>query len=334
MPETKRRPVLLSGIQPTGNLTLGNYIGAIKNWVSLQESHDCLFVLVDLHTLTVRQDPAELNRRCYDFLALYIACGIDPERNTVFVQSHVPAHSQLTWILNCYTAVGELNRMSQFKLKATQHAANVNAGLFDYPALMAADILLYRTDLVPVGEDQKQHLELTRDLAQRFNALYGDVFTVPEAYIPTVGARIRSLQDPTAKMSKSDANPNAYLALLDDPKTLRKKIMRAVTDSGREIVYDEDRPGVANLMTIYSALTGESHEDIQRSFEGKGYGDLKKAVADAVVEFMEPVHRKYHEIREDAATMSAILKRGAEVARLRARPVLDRVHEVLGLIPA
>jgi len=266
MTENRKRPVLLSGIQPSGNLMIGNYIGALKNWVELQDQYDCLFVLVDLHAITVKQDPADLRRRSFEFLCLYLACGIEPEKNTIFVQSHVPGHSELSWILNCFTYVGELNRMTQFKEKSTRHNTNVNVGLFDYPVLMAADILLYGTDLVPVGHDQKQHLELARNIAERFNNIYGEIFTVPEPYIPKVGARIMSLQDPTSKMSKSDDNPNNYVALLDSPDIVRNKIKRAVTDSGSEIKYDESKPGICNLLSIYSAIT-------ERAIEQQGHLD-------------------------------------------------------------
>jgi tryptophanyl-tRNA synthetase len=325
--------VLLSGIQPSGNLMIGNYVGALKNWAALQDRYDCLFVLVDLHAITVRQEPADLLRRCYEFISLYIACGLDPEKNTIFVQSHVPAHAELAWILNCYTAMGELSRMTQFKDKSKKHETNVNVGLFDYPVLMAADILLYGTDLVPVGEDQKQHLELTRNVAERFNNLYGDIFTVPEPYIPKVGARIMSLQDPTAKMSKSDPNAGNYVALLDPPKVVEKKIKRSVTDSEGTIRHDRSKPGVSNLMSIYSAITGKSLQEIEGEYEGEGYGKLKSDLVDIVNAFLEPVQKKYEEIRGDEKALAEILARGAEDAGSRAEPVLRRVHEALGFIP-
>lgn len=328
-----KKKVLLSGIQPSGNLMIGNYIGAIKNWASLQEEYDCLFVLVDLHAITVRQDPEELLRRCYEFIALYLACGLDPVKNTIFVQSHVPAHAELAWILNCYTQTGELNRMTQFKDKAKKHEGNVNVGLYGYPVLMAADILLYGADLVPVGEDQKQHLELTRDVAIRFNNLYGEVLTVPEPYIPKVGARIMSLQDPTAKMSKSDANANNYVALLDPPKLIRKKIKRAVTDSGREVRYDESRPGISNLMSINSCITGRSFAELESDYEGKGYGDFKVDLAEIVVEFLQPIQERYREILEDEDSLAALLRDGAERARGRSGEILDGVHRAIGFIP-
>jgi len=334
MSADKNRPVLLSASGPSGNLTLGNYLGAIRNWVDLQDRYDCFFVLVDLHAITVRQEPAKLLQRCYDFLALYVACGLDPDRNTIFVQSHVPAHAQLTWVLNCFASMGELFRMTQFKDKARRHEQDVNAGLLDYPVLMAADILLYRTDLVPVGDDQRQHLELTRTLARRFNNLHGEIFTVPEPYVPEVGARIMSLQEPTRKMSKSDPDPNGYIALLDDADTVRRKIKRAVTDSGDAVTYAPDRPGIANLMTIFSGVTGEPFEAIEQRFAGSGYGRFKADLADAVIAILEPVQQRFAEIRADQAAIAAILERGAQAARERANVTLARVHDALGFIRA
>ncbi len=332
------RPVVLSGIQPSGQLTLGNYIGALKNWVALQETHDCLFTLVDLHAITVRQPPAELRQRCLEFISLYVACGIDPQKSAVFIQSHVPQHAQLGWVLNCYTQVGELNRMTQFKDKSRQFRENINAGLFDYPVLMAADILLYQTNLVPVGNDQKQHLELARDVAIRFNNLYGTsdnpVFRVPEPYIPEVGARVMSLQDPNAKMSKSDDNANNFIALLDPPDVVSKKLKRAVTDSGSTIEYDEKRPGVANLMTIYSAVTGKSFAQIEQDYAGQGYGKFKNDLAEAVVEFLKPVQARYQKLIGDRGELAHMLKDGAERAQARAEPTLKHVHDVLGFVPA
>jgi len=327
------RPVLLSGIQPSGHLTIGNYIGALRNWASLQEAHDCLFVLVDLHAITVRQDPVELRERCYQFLAQYIACGIDPEAHAVFVQSHVPGHAQLAWVLNCVTYMGELARMTQFKEKAAGQGESVAVGLFDYPVLMAADILLYGTSLVPVGDDQKQHLELTRTVAERFNKAYGPVFTVPEAYIPKVGARVLSLLDPSAKMSKSDPNPNTYVALLDGPDVVRKKIRRAVTDSGTEITHDAWRPGIANLLTIYAGVTGESMEALEQRYRGKGYGQFKADVAEVVIEFLKPVQQRYQVVIEDRAGLASVLRIGAHRAHERSRPMLAKVHDALGFIP-
>lgn len=329
----KRKPSILSGIQPTGRLTIGNYLGALRNWVALQDQYECYYVLVDLHAITVRQDPKVLRRRCYEFLALYMACGLDPATSTLFVQSHVPTHAQLSWILNCFTYMGEAQRMTQFKEKSSRHSENINIGLFDYPVLMAADILLYSADLVPVGEDQKQHLELTRNLAERFNGIYGNVFTVPEPFIPKVGARIMSLKDPTSKMSKTDEDDATYVALLDEPEAVRRKIKRAVTDAGREVVYDESRPGLANLLTIFAATAGEPIETIVGRYEGKGYGDLKKELAEAIVEFLRPVQQRYRDIIADEPGLARVLADGAARALARTRPLLARVHEALGFIP-
>jgi len=327
------RPVLLSGTQPTGHLTIGNYLGAMKNWVALQDQYDCLFVLVDLHAITVPQDPKELRRRCYDFVALFLACGINPHRSTIFVQSHVPGHSQLAWILNCFATMGEAGRMTQFKEKAADGRESVNLGLFDYPVLMAADILLYGTNLVPVGEDQKQHLEFTRDLAQRFNHRFGNVFAVPEAYIPQVGSRIMSLTDPTRKMSKTDDNPATYIALLDDADTVRKKIVRAVTDSGSEVTYDESRPGVANLLTIYAGVTGETIPAIVEKYRGQGYGKFKEDLADVLISFLRPIRERYKMISGNRANLETVLQQGAAVANDRSRRMIADVHHALGFIP-
>ncbi|MDT0497173.1 tryptophan--tRNA ligase [Algiphilus sp. W345] len=334
MSETENRQVVLSGIQPSGHLTIGNYLGALKNWVKLHEEFDSYYMLVDLHAITVRQDPAVLRERCYEFIALYIACGLDPKKNVLFVQSHVPAHARLAWVLNCYTQFGELSRMTQFKDKSAKHADNINAGLFSYPVLMAADILVYNAHRVPVGEDQKQHLELTRDIATRFNGLHGDVFTVPEPMIPPVGARIMGLQTPTAKMSKSeDAETNA-IYLLDEPKRIERKIKRAVTDMEGSIRYDlAEKPGVSNLMSILSACTGDSFDAITRAYDGQGYGSFKQAVADAVIAQLQPVQKHYHEIRADQDALDAVLRDGAERASARAEVCLARVHEALGFIP-
>lgn len=335
MSDNAAKPTLFSGIQPSGILTIGNYIGALKHWIQLQQHYDCLFSLVDLHAITVRQEPEQLRHRCYEFLALYLACGLDPEKNVIFVQSHVPAHAQLAWVLNCVTYVGELNRMTQFKDKSARHADNINAGLYDYPVLMAADILLYGTELVPVGNDQKQHLELARNVAQRFNAGYGDIFKVPEPYIPEVGARVMSLQEPTSKMSKSDSNSKNYVALLDEPKDVERKIMRAVTDTGSEIVYDEaGKPGISNLMTIYSAVTGEDFRTIERAYTGKGYGLFKKDLAAAVVAWLEPLQTRYRELMADRGQLDALLRRNAHTAAERAQVTLERVHEAVGFIRA
>ncbi len=332
------RPTVLSGIQPSGRLTLGNYLGAIKNWLPLSKDYDCHYMLVDLHAITVRQDPIVLRERCYEFLALYIACGLDPKDNVLFVQSHVSAHARLSWILNCYTQFGELSRMTQFKDKSAKNVDNINAGLFDYPVLMAADILLYDAAQVPVGDDQKQHLELTRDIAQRFNNIYGapkhEIFVVPEPMIPPVGARIMGLQDPTVKMSKSDDAETNALYLLDTPDVITRKIKRAVTDTGREVRFDfSGKPGVSNLLSILAATTNEEIPALEARFAGQQYGAFKAAVAEAVVECLRPVQARYHELREDREGLRAVLKDGAERASRRADVTLKRVHDVLGFIP-
>ena len=327
------KPVLLSGATPTGSLTIGNYLGALRNWVRLQEQYDCLFVLVDLHAVTVRNDPRELLRRSYEFLALFLACGIGAEQSCVFVQSHVPQHAQLAWILSCLTPFGRLGRMTQFKEKAGTHSDNVNAGLLTYPVLMAADILLYDTDLVPVGDDQRQHLELARDLAQRFNTTYGPAFKAPEPYVPPVGARIMSLQDPTSKMSKSDPKAANYIALLDDPDTVDRKVRRAVTDPGKTVACDPAKPGVTNLLTIYSVVADEPLESLERRYVDKGYGRLKSDLAEALVEFLKPIQRRYLDVSKDRAALSRILQEGAERAAERARSKLRDVHRLLGFIP-
>jgi tryptophanyl-tRNA synthetase len=330
--------VVLSGIQPSGRLTIGNYLGAIKNWLPLSDSHDCYYMLVDLHAITVRQDPKQLRERCYEFLALYIACGLDPRKNVLFVQSHVPAHARLAWVLNCYTQMGELNRMTQFKDKSQKHADNLNAGLFDYPVLMAADILLYQAQKVPVGDDQKQHLELTRDVALRFNNLYATpdnpVFAVPEPMIPPVGARIMGLQEPTAKMSKSDDAETNAVYLLDPPDTITRKIKRAVTDMDASIRYaPAEKPGVSNLLSMLSAIGGEPIPALEDRFRGQGYGAFKAAVAEAVVECLRPVQTRYHEIRDDLSSLQSVLRAGAEAASAAADLTLRRVHDALGFIP-
>ena len=330
---TGTRPVLLSGIAPSGRLTLGNYLGAIRNWVARQDDCESYFPLVDLHAITVRQDPATFADHCRDFVALYVACGVDPERSAVFVQSHVAEHCELAWILQCFTQMGELNRMTQFKDKRRRHADNVNAGLFTYPVLMAADILLYQATLVPVGDDQRQHLELTRDLAQRFNHLYGPVFALPEALVPVSGARIMALQDPTRKMSKSDPAETNVIALLDPPHAIRRKIQRAVTDSGSEIVAGPDKPGVSNLLNMLSASTGESVAALEARYRGQGYGQLKRDLADAVVALIEPIQQRFKAIRADAGALDRLLASGAERSRARARVTLATVRERLGLLP-
>jgi tryptophanyl-tRNA synthetase len=327
-----RKPVLLSGSALTGHLTIGNYIGAIRNWVRLQEQYDCLFMLADLHALTVRNDPQQLRRRSAEFAALYVACGLDPQRAAIFAQSHVPQHTQLAWVLSCVTPFGQLGRMTQFKDKSREHPDNVNAGLFTYPVLMAADILLYDTDLVPVGDDQKQHLELTRDLAGIFNRLYGETLTIPEAYVPPVGARIMTLQDPAAKMSKTDAKPANYIALLDDRDTVERKIRRAVTDPGNQVVASPDKPAISNLLAIYAGVTDEPIGQIEHRYAGKGYGQFKQDLAERLVEFLRPIQHRYRALIENHALLHEILGRGAATARQRAQVTLARVYEALGLL--
>ncbi len=331
MEENKK--IILSGIQPSGNLMIGNYIGALKNWVELQDDYDCMYCLVDMHTITVRQNPAELRKRSYDFIALYMASGISPEKSTIFIQSHVPQHAELAWVLNCYTYIGELNRMTQFKDKSKKHAKNINAGLFTYPVLMASDILLYQADLVPIGKDQKQHLELTRDIAQRFNEIYSKTFTVPEPYIPPVGAKIMSLQEPEKKMSKSDENINNYIALLDSPDIIRSKIRKAVTDSQKTIEYNEKRPGISNLVTIYSVLTNKSYEQIKEQYNGKGYKEFKEDLAEIIIEYLKPMQEEYKKIRNDKKYLEQVLKDGADKAYIRARKTLTKVYRKIGFIP-
>ncbi|MEE1049312.1 MAG: tryptophan--tRNA ligase [Clostridia bacterium] len=332
--DTVQKKRILSGIQPSGALTLGNYVGALRNWVDLQETdeYESFYMLADMHTITVRQEAKDLRKNCMDLLALFIASGINPEKNPVFFQSHVPAHVQLSWVLNCNTYMGELSRMTQFKDKSRKHADNINAGLFTYPALMAADILLYQADLVPVGNDQKQHLELTRDLAQRFNNAYSETFKVPEPYIPKVGARIMSLQDPTQKMSKSDPNENSYILLLDKPETVIKKIKRAVTDSEACVRRGEGKEGVENLMSIYSAVTGKTMDEIELEFEGKGYGDFKSAVGEAVVEVLRPIQEKYNDLMANKDYLEQVYRNGAEIANRVAARTISKVYRKVGFI--
>ena len=331
--ENVRKKVMLSGIQPSGDLHLGNYLGAVKNWAELPEQFDCFYFMADLHTLTVRQDPKELRRRSTAQLAQYIACGLDPEKNTLFLQSHVHEHAELGWILNCYTMFGELSRMTQFKDKSAKHTDNINGGLFTYPALMAADILLYQADFVPVGEDQKQHCELTRDIAVRFNNLYGETFKVPEPYIPRVGARIMSLSNPASKMSKSD--PQGCVFLMDKPEELSRKFKRAVTDSDTErcVRFDpENKPGVANLMQIYSSVTGRNFDEIEAEFDGKGYGVFKPAVGEAVIETLRPIREESQRIMKDKAYLSELCRSGAEKAAYIANKTLRKVYKKVGLV--
>lgn len=324
------KKVLFSGMQATGNLTLGNYLGALKNWVTLSDEYECFYSVVDMHSITVRQDPATLRKRARALLTLYIAAGLDPEKNCIYYQSHVSGHAELAWILNCFTYMGELNRMTQFKDKAAKHADNINAGLFTYPVLMAADILLYQADVVPVGIDQMQHLEITRDIAERFNNIYGDVFTIPEAYIGKVGAKIMSLQEPSKKMSKSDENPNASIYLMDDSDTVMRKCKRAVTDSEAQILYRDEQPGVKNLINIYSACTGETPDAIVKEFDGKGYGDFKVAVAEAVISVLKPLQDEVARLEKDKAYIDGIIKNNAEKAQYFSNKTLRKVQKKIG----
>ena len=325
--EKKKR--IFSGIQPSGELTLGSYMGAIKNWAALQDEYDCIYCIVDMHAITVRQDPAELRRRSVAQLAQYIACGLDPQKNIMFIQSHVPQHAELSWVLGCYTQFGELSRMTQFKDKSAKHADNITAGLFTYPVLMAADILLYQADLVPVGEDQRQHVELTRDIAQRFNGVYSDTFPLPEAFIPKMGARIMSLGNPDNKMSKSD--PDGCVYLLDTPEEIRRKFKRAVTDSETAVRYDkETKPGVSNLLTIYCAATGKTLEETEAEFAGQGYGVFKPAVADAVVELLRPIREESERLMADKAYLESIYREGAQRAQRLADRTLSKVQRKVG----
>ena len=329
--EAPKKKVMLSGIQPSGDLHLGNYLGAIKNWGARSEEFDCYYFMADLHTITVRQEPAELRRRTLEQLALYIACGLDPEKNTLFIQSQVPAHAQLGWVLQCYTMFGEFTRMTQFKDKSEKHKDNINAGLFAYPSLMAADILLYRPDYVPVGEDQKQHVELTRNIAIRFNSIYGEVFKIPEPYIAKTGARIYGLTTPDSKMSKSI--PEGCVFLMDDPDTIARKFKRAVTDSDTErcVRFDkENKPGVSNLMNIYSTVTGKTFEEIEAEFEGKGYGVFKPAVGEAVIETLRPIREEASRIMKDKAYLESVYKDGAARASRVADRTLAKVYKKIG----
>lgn len=324
------KKALFSGMQATGTLTLGNYLGALKNWKELEDEYECFYCVVDLHSITVRQDPAELRKRARALLTLYIAAGLDPVKNCIYYQSHVSGHAELSWILNCFTYMGELNRMTQFKDKSAKHADNINAGLFTYPVLMAADILLFQADVVPVGVDQKQHLEITRDIAERFNSIYGDVFTVPEPYIGKVGAKIMSLQDPTKKMSKSDENVNASIYLTDDPDTVIRKFKRAVTDSDNQILYTDDKPGIKNLIDIYSSATNKSVEDVVKEFDGVGYGDFKIAVGETIVTALKPIQDRVSELTKDKAYIDGIIKDNAEKANYYATKTLRKVQKKVG----
>ncbi len=329
MEEAKK--TVLSGMQPSGNLTIGNYLGALRQWATMQDDYVSLYMIANQHAITVRQNPTELRRRAMEVYALYMACGIDPNRSIIFVQSHVPEHVQLSWVLSCNTYMGELNRMTQFKDKSAKHADNINAGLYTYPVLMASDILLYQANYVPVGADQKQHVELTRDLAERFNKLYGDTFVVPEPFIPKFGARIMSLQEPEKKMSKSDLNPNATIYMTDDHDTVVRKLKRAVTDCEGVIAFDpEKRPGVSNLLTIYATCANVSMDEALKTFDGKGYGDLKAGVAEAVVSVLEPFRAKYEAYLNDKAYLSACMKDGAEKARTIAQKTIRKVYHKVG----
>ncbi len=331
--QTRAKKTIFSGIQPSGDLTLGSYLGAIKNWVALSDDYNCYYCIVDMHAITVRQTPADLRRRTLSQLAQYVACGLDPEKNTIFIQSHVSAHAELAWILNCYTMFGELSRMTQFKDKSTRNADNINAGLFTYPALMAADILLYQTDLVPVGEDQKQHVELCRDIAGRFNGVYGDVFRIPEPYIPKIGARIMSLTSPENKMSKSDKDPGGCIYLMQKPDDIMRCFKRAVTDSDTCVRYDPAlKPGVSNLMQIYSVATGLSFEQIETAFSSRGYGEFKTEVGQAVVELLRPIREQAERLIADKAYLEGIYKQGAEKAAYAANKTLRKVSKKVGFV--
>ncbi len=324
------KKIIFSGVQPSGMIHLGNYLGSIKNWLKFQEEFNCLYCVVDLHSITVRQEPALLRRRVYETLALYIASGLDPEKSTLFVQSHVHEHVELSWILNCYTMFGELSRMTQFKDKSKKYASNINAGLFTYPTLMAADILLYQTDLVPVGIDQMQHIELTRDVAGRFNQVYGDTFRVPEGFIPKVGAKIMSLAEPTKKMSKSDENKNGCVYILDTKDEIIKKFKRAVTDSETVVKRAEGKDGINNLMSIYHVFTGKTDAEIEAEFDGRGYGDFKLAVGETVADALAPLHKRFDELMSDKSYLESVMKQGAEKASYLARKTLSKVYRKIG----
>ena len=332
MCEQIEKKTVLSCIQPSGMLTLGNYLGALKNWVLMQEEFDCTFAVADLHAITVRQDPAKLRAQIHSTYALLLALGIDPEKNTLFIQSHVPEHTALSWLLSCNTQFGEMSRMTQFKDKSLKHPENVNVGLFSYPVLMAADILLYKPDLVPVGHDQKQHLEIARDIAVRFNNKYGNVFTIPEPYIPKIGARVMSLQDPSKKMSKSDDNPNSWVAILDDKDTVIRKFKRAVTDSDACVRISEDKPGISNLITIYSAVTGKTSQEVEKEFEGKGYGDFKLAVGETVADTLNPIKTRYDEIIADKKMLEELYREGSKKAEYVARKTYFKAMKKVGFV--
>jgi tryptophanyl-tRNA synthetase len=331
--EQKSKKTIYSGIQPSGFITLGNYLGAINNWTRLQDEYNCLYGIMDLHAITVRQDPASLRKSTRDVLTQYIAAGLDPEKNIIYIQSHVAQHAELSWVLGCFTYMGELNRMTQFKEKSSKHADNINAGLYTYPVLMAADILLYQTDLVPVGEDQKQHVEITRDIATRMNGLYNGLFNIPEPLIAKSGARIMALQEPTKKMSKSDENKNNTIALLDEPNVIINKFKRAMTDSENEIRYSEDKPGISNLLDIYCAVSGKTINEAEKEFDGMGYGDFKLAIGETVADKLKPIQKKYQELSEDKEYIDHIIKTNADKARYIAEKTLRKVHKKIGFLP-
>lgn len=334
MEESQRKKRIFSGIQPSGIITLGNYLGAVRNWVDLQDEYDCLYCIVDMHAITVRQEPKNLRQNTYSLAALYVACGLDPEKNIIYVQSHVPAHAELSWILGTFTYVGELNRMTQFKEKVKKHPDNINAGLYTYPVLMAADILLYQADLVPVGEDQRQHIELTRNVAERFNNVYGEVFKVPEGFIPKSGARIMSLQEPDKKMSKSSEDANSYISMLDDPRAAMNKIKRAVTDSESEVRFDkENKPGISNLINIYACITGKTIAEIEAEFAGQGYGAFKMQVGEAVAETLEKIQAEYQRVIKDKTYLENMFRTGAERAERIAQRTLAKVQKKVGFVP-
>ena len=327
------KKTIFSATQPSGRITLGNYLGALRNWVALQDDYNAIYCVADEHAITVRQDPAALRRQSLELYAQFIACGLDPEKSIIFIQSHVPQHAELAWVLNCYTMFGELSRMTQFKDKSASHADNVNAGLFTYPSLMAADILLYQADLVPVGEDQRQHVEITRNIAQRFNGIYGDVFTMPEAYIPKVAARVMSLSEPEKKMSKSSPNENSFVLVMDKPEAIMRKFKRAITDSEGGIYCSPEKPGVTNLIEIYSAVTGMTPEAVENEFNGKGYGVFKPAVGEAVVEALRPIREETERLLGDKGYLETLYRQGAEKAAALANRTLRKVHKKVGFAP-
>ncbi len=332
MSDTSNKKIIFSGIQPTGIFTLGNYIGAISNWGRLQDEYSCIYSIVDMHAITVRQDPVKLRAHTLEAYALLLACGIDPEKSVAFIQSHVKTHAELNWVLSCSTQFGELSRMTQFKDKSQKHPDDINAGLFTYPVLMAADILAYNADLVPIGADQKQHLELARNVAQRFNGKYGEFFTVPEPYLPPVGARVMSLQDPVRKMSKSDTNPNAVIFILDEPDVIIRKFRKAVTDSSSEVRYADGKDGINNLMTVYSVVTGRSFGEIEAEFEGRGYGDFKTAVGEAVAEHLKPVRDNFKRLTADKAYLKECYTKGAEAAERISQKTVTKVYRKVGFV--